>query len=152
MKFVLCALLFASVAGLCRAGPSLHEMLEGKKAGEIWALLVAGSSTWENYRHQVGSCVCVCVCVCVSCIRQYFSSIEHLMKPSIICPLPFLNIILSSCIHNPISYMCIHMCSSSYLSHVQADVCHSYQILHAHGVPDDHIVVMMYNDIAHNEA
>ena len=34
---------------------------------------------------------------------------------------------------------------------IQADVCHAYQILHAHGVPDDHIVVMMFNDIAYNE-
>ena len=30
----------------------------------------------------------------------------------------------------------------------QADVCHAYQIVHAHGVPDDHIIVMMYDDIA----
>ncbi|XP_065882306.1 legumain-like [Dysidea avara] len=50
---------------------------------DIWALLVAGSDTWMNYRHQ-------------------------------------------------------------------ADVCHAYQILRAHGVPDDHIVVMMTDDIAHN--
>ena len=34
---------------------------------------------------------------------------------------------------------------------VQADVCHAYQILHAHGLSDDHIVVMMYDDIANNE-
>jgi len=33
----------------------------------------------------------------------------------------------------------------------QADVCHAYQIVHAHGVPDDHIVVMMYDDIAYNK-
>jgi len=32
----------------------------------------------------------------------------------------------------------------------QADVCHAYQIVHAHGVPDDHIIVMMYDDIAYN--
>jgi len=32
----------------------------------------------------------------------------------------------------------------------QADVCHAYQIVSAHGVPDDHIVVMMYDDIAYN--
>ncbi|XP_071515003.1 legumain-like [Panulirus ornatus] len=51
--------------------------------GELWAVLVAGSNTWFNYRHQ-------------------------------------------------------------------ADVCHAYQILHQHGVPDDHIVVMMYDDIANN--
>ncbi|XP_037786228.1 legumain-like [Penaeus monodon] len=51
--------------------------------GELWAVLVAGSNTWFNYRHQ-------------------------------------------------------------------ADVCHAYQILHEHGVPDDHIIVMMSDDIAHN--
>ncbi|XP_033627906.1 legumain-like [Asterias rubens] len=49
-----------------------------------WALLVAGSSGWYNYRHQ-------------------------------------------------------------------ADVCHSYQVLHNHGIPDSHIVVMMYDDIANNK-
>jgi legumain len=32
----------------------------------------------------------------------------------------------------------------------QADVCHAYQILHKHGIPDSNIVVMMYDDIAHN--
>ena len=32
----------------------------------------------------------------------------------------------------------------------QADVCHAYQILHAHGIDDDHVTVMMYDDIAHN--
>ncbi|XP_071516710.1 legumain-like [Panulirus ornatus] len=56
---------------------------EGTKHGELWALLVAGSNDWMNYRHQ-------------------------------------------------------------------ADICHAYQILHQHGVPDDHIVVMMYDDIAYN--
>merc|ERR1711936_736062 len=33
----------------------------------------------------------------------------------------------------------------------QADVCHAYQIVHAHGVPDDHIIVMMYDDLAFNK-
>jgi legumain len=32
----------------------------------------------------------------------------------------------------------------------QADVCHAYQILHAHGIPDENIVVMMYDDIANS--
>jgi len=32
----------------------------------------------------------------------------------------------------------------------QADACHAYQILHKHGIPDSHIVVMMYDDIAQN--
>ena len=33
----------------------------------------------------------------------------------------------------------------------QADVCHAYQVLHEHGVDDDHIVVMMYDDIAYSQ-
>jgi len=33
----------------------------------------------------------------------------------------------------------------------QADVCHAYQVLHAHGIPDENIVVMMYDDIANNQ-
>uniref|UniRef100_UPI00398F0C83 legumain isoform X1 n=2 Tax=Pristiophorus japonicus TaxID=55135 RepID=UPI00398F0C83 len=33
----------------------------------------------------------------------------------------------------------------------QADVCHAYQIVHQHGVPDEQIIVMMYDDLALNE-
>ena len=33
--------------------------------GKVWALLVAGSNTYENYRHQV------CVCVCRSCACKF---------------------------------------------------------------------------------
>ena len=54
-----------------------------KEMQEQWAVLVAGSKGWDNYRHQ-------------------------------------------------------------------ADVCHAYQVLHEHGVDDDHIVVMMYDDIAYS--
>ncbi|GFT26288.1 legumain, partial [Nephila pilipes] len=32
-----------------------------------------------------------------------------------------------------------------------ADVCHSYQVLKNHGIPDERIVVMMVDDIAYNE-
>lgn len=32
----------------------------------------------------------------------------------------------------------------------QADVCHAYQILHKHGIPEENIVVMMYDDLADN--
>nr|XP_002130826.1 legumain-like isoform X1 [Ciona intestinalis] len=52
--------------------------------GKIWAVLVAGSSGYYNYRHQ-------------------------------------------------------------------ADVCHAYQVVHSHGIPDEQIIVMMYDDIANNE-
>lgn len=30
----------------------------------------------------------------------------------------------------------------------QSDICHAYQILSKNGIPDDHIIVMMYDDIA----
>jgi len=49
-----------------------------------WALLIAGSNTWDNYRHQ-------------------------------------------------------------------ADVCHAYQTMHKAGIPDDQMVVMMYDDIAYHK-
>uniref|UniRef100_A0AAQ5X729 Legumain n=1 Tax=Amphiprion ocellaris TaxID=80972 RepID=A0AAQ5X729_AMPOC len=34
----------------------------------------------------------------------------------------------------------------------QADACHAYQIVHKNGIPDEQIVVMMYDDLAQNEA
>ncbi|XP_068110713.1 legumain [Hyperolius riggenbachi] len=34
----------------------------------------------------------------------------------------------------------------------QADLCHAYQIIKKNGIPDEQIVVMMYDDIAQNEA
>lgn len=34
----------------------------------------------------------------------------------------------------------------------QADVCHAYHILSKHGIPDERIVVMMYDDIANSPA
>ena len=58
---VLCAVMLALLAAVVvpsRAGPatSLQEMLKSKEdAGSIWALLVAGSNSWMNYRHQVSS-------------------------------------------------------------------------------------------------
>ncbi|XP_013918823.1 PREDICTED: legumain [Thamnophis sirtalis] len=33
----------------------------------------------------------------------------------------------------------------------QADACHAYQIVHRNGIPDEQIVVMMYDDIAYND-
>ncbi|KAI4788905.1 hypothetical protein KUCAC02_035556 [Chaenocephalus aceratus] len=33
----------------------------------------------------------------------------------------------------------------------QADACHAYQIVHKNGIPDEQIVMMMYDDLANNE-
>merc|ERR1719219_424052 len=66
------------------AALAVQDLPEMTEEGEQWVVLVAGSKTWRNYRHQ-------------------------------------------------------------------ADVCHAYQIVHNHGVPDRNIIVMMADDIAHNE-
>ncbi|XP_072523447.1 legumain-like [Salminus brasiliensis] len=34
---------------------------------------------------------------------------------------------------------------------LQANICHAYQIVHKNGIPDDQVVVMMYDDIAYND-
>ena len=42
--------------------------------------------------------------------------------------------------------------SSGYFNYRhQADVCHAYQIVSSHGIPDENIIVMMYDDIAENK-
>lgn len=33
----------------------------------------------------------------------------------------------------------------------QADICHAYQIIHKAGIPDEQVVVMMYDDIAESK-
>ncbi|CAB3360414.1 Hypothetical predicted protein [Cloeon dipterum] len=69
-----------SVLVLVLAGPASSHLPHN---GKTWALLVAGSSGYENYRHQ-------------------------------------------------------------------ADICHAYQILRGNGIPDEQIIVMMYDDIANS--
>mmetsp|Transcript_14739 Transcript_14739/g.44517 ORF Transcript_14739/g.44517 Transcript_14739/m.44517 type:complete len:505 (-) Transcript_14739:2015-3529(-) len=64
-------------------GSGLHATAGKPFTGEVWALLIAGSAGYGNYRHQ-------------------------------------------------------------------ADVAHAYQVLKKGGVPDDHIVVMMYDDVAND--
>ncbi len=84
--FLLTFLWIGTVTSLQQGDNSLHfnEVKSNSTAGVHWALLVAGSNGWYNYRHQ-------------------------------------------------------------------ADACHSYQIVKKHGIPDERIVVMMYDDIAYNE-
>ncbi|XP_055819309.1 vacuolar-processing enzyme-like [Solanum dulcamara] len=64
-------------------GRSISQFLNQESQGTKWAVLVAGSNGWDNYRHQ-------------------------------------------------------------------ADVCHAYQLLKDGGLKDEHIIVFMYDDIAHN--
>jgi len=78
---MLVALVTLALVATSWAAPATEAESEAK--GQIWAVLVAGSSTYGNYRHQ-------------------------------------------------------------------ADVCHAYQIFHRHGIPDSNIIVMMYDDIAHD--
>ncbi|GIX68903.1 legumain [Caerostris extrusa] len=77
--------LLVAFAAAASAFDGIPEHLENPdKQGKLWAVLVAGSDTWDNYRHQ-------------------------------------------------------------------ADICHSYQIMKNHGIPDERIIVLMKDDIAHNE-
>lgn len=68
----------------CLTANTQANIFAGTDPKNIWAVLLAGSSEWYNYRHQ-------------------------------------------------------------------SDVCHAYQILHKHGVPDSNIIVFMRDDIAHND-
>jgi len=77
------SLLVLTVFGAAN-GLAPRDIPTAPEDGELWAVLVAGSNGWYNYRHQ-------------------------------------------------------------------ADVCHAYQIVSSHGIPDDHIIVLMYDDIAHNK-
>lgn len=43
----------------------------------------------------------------------------------------------------------IYLYNAVYL--LQADICHAYQILRNHGIPDERIIVFMKDDIANNE-
>ena len=83
---LLLILLGVSLGTLARPLPDLEGWLGGGNAeadGELWALLIAGSAGWGNYRHQ-------------------------------------------------------------------ADVCHAVQVLRRGGIPEDRMVVMLFDDIAHN--
>jgi len=63
----------------------LSALAAGFAAADDWAVIVAGSNTYDNYRHQ-------------------------------------------------------------------ADACHAYQVVHKFGSPDSRVIMMYYNDIAHNSA
>jgi glycosylphosphatidylinositol transamidase (GPIT) subunit GPI8 len=71
--------------------------------GQLWALLVAGSNGYYNYRHQADVC------------HSYQVSRKWEMPYSM---------------HNGIR---------------------SLQVVRAHGIPEENIVVMMYDDIAYND-
>jgi len=38
----------------------------------------------------------------------------------------------------------------SFYGHDQADACHAYRIMRNRGIPEERIVLMMYDDIAYN--
>ncbi|GFR22276.1 legumain [Trichonephila clavata] len=79
-----CLLLFGAFPNTVFTFPeNAQKYVENLEKEKLWAILVAGSNGWNNYRHQ-------------------------------------------------------------------ADVCHSYQVLRNHGIPDERIIVMMEDDLANN--
>jgi legumain len=95
-------LLVTVLVGLAAAHSGLALPNNGKK----WALLVAGSKDFYNYRHQVQTKLLA---------------------------------IINACSNVP--------CSKNWL---QADICHAYQLLRNNGIPDENIIVMMFDDIANS--
>nr|BAF51711.1 tick legumain [Haemaphysalis longicornis] len=82
-SMITAALLLVGLAAASAAGKSAVASNGQDDEPKLWALLVAGSNGYFNYRHQ-------------------------------------------------------------------ADICHAYHVLRNHGIPDEQIVVMMYDDIANN--
>lgn len=93
---------------------------EQPENGKHWVVIVAGSNGWYNYRHQV-SVELIFEVEKVHGFFQTVSQLSYLKSVQIFC--------------------CIRV-------RVQADVCHAYQIIHKNGIPDEQIVVMMYDDLA----
>lgn len=67
----------------------------------------------------------------------------------ILLPLLLLNVLVSSAYAD--NWAVLVAGSNNYYNYRhQADICHAYQILSKHGIPDDRIIVFMYDDIAYN--
>jgi legumain len=97
--------------GTCQHLVLLHH------TGEVWALLIAGSYGYGNYRHQAD----------VAHVSQTHQGNQDDDAGH----------------HKGVSPVCNCPPSTEDAVRVQA-----YQVLAAGGVPDDHIVVMVYDDIA----
>lgn len=128
-RAVFVALLGLSL-GLVHALPSQQP-----DGGKHWVLIVAGSNGWYNYRHQVTTLSNIDLSVT---IRMWWSVVQISPKMK---PLP----LHGTCFPAPLTSVSCWLCV------FQADACHAYQIAHRNGIPDEQIVVMMYDDLAQNE-
>ncbi len=139
-------------------------------SGVRWAVLLAGSSGYGNYRHQVcskSSSTDIRYCLSFSLVWMLASSSKsgHVSLSMVLALIPVCLASLSRVQLASLKWM--KKLSSGELFHVlssfnsdvglcvffclwQADVCHAYQILRKGGLKDENIVVFMYDDIAHN--
>ncbi|KAF2574720.1 hypothetical protein F2Q70_00001199 [Brassica cretica] len=106
--------------------------------GTRWAVLIAGSSGYGNYRHQAD------VCHAYQILRKGGLKEENIvvMMYDDIANHP-LNPRLGTLINHPDG-------EDVYAGVPKADVCHAYQILRKGGLKEENIVVMMYDDIANH--
>lgn len=126
--------------------------------GKHWVVIVAGSNGWYNYRHQVSGAkqgnyhetgvtmspyqVQTVHDSVVYCYNPHWFQIRHFpftvyALPEFSQPRKFVKFVADLLLVA--------------LSVSQADACHAYQIVHKNGIPDEQIVVMMYDDLAQNE-
>uniref|UniRef100_A0A0M3HZ97 Legumain n=1 Tax=Ascaris lumbricoides TaxID=6252 RepID=A0A0M3HZ97_ASCLU len=106
----------------------------------IWALLVAGSNTWQNYRHQRSKRIPVEL----DCSRMF---LYETLECSTISRV---QIDQQQHRHQHIWALLVAGSNTWQNYRHQADVCHAYHILRNHGVPEQRIITMMYDDIANN--
>ena len=97
----------------------MHKLVPCTSPGEVWALLIAGSYGYGNYRHQ--------------------ADVAHVSRSQIQQPCdPRAMATFSQCLLSVLR-------GQHHGGHLRMQ---AYQVLAAGGVPDDHIVVMVYDDIA----
>lgn len=163
-KLVFLALLGLSL-GLVNAFPSSSSS-ELPDSGKNWVVIVAGSNGWYNYRHQVRAGVKTTWNRCHNVVLSsancawlsvfFYSPHWCLIKINLTlrCATSSSQCTLSQSFSRlfkkpQIDWDDVQLLSA--LSVSQADACHAYQIVHKNGIPDEQIVVMMYDDLAMNE-
>lgn len=126
---LLLRLLLLATTGSVQSKRPIEEYLSNSQfdadvSGTRWAVLVAGSNGYYNYRHQVT-------------IVWYIYSVERMQ-------------FWGRLRNQSKTYYFLSVCEL-FLWFLQADVCHAYEILKQGGLKDENIIVFMYDDIAYNK-
>ncbi|KAK6051021.1 peptidase C13 family protein [Cooperia oncophora] len=151
---MICLLLV--LIGTAVSSPLPRAQFQDDPPRSIYALLVAGSNGFNNYRHQA------------DVAHAYHILIQHGVPADNIVTMMYDDVAFDPKWHAfrlyelfvlkraPVAELQEHLSThtSPYIAETfsgipsQADVAHAYHILIQHGVPADNIVTMMYDDVA----